>query len=255
MNLDIIRIDTSLLAGQNVPTVNARFLHAFLEVGKDFSTWIKEQVDRAKLIENKDFAIFPEKGENSGRPRIQYALTIDAAKHIALMAGTEKGFEVREYFIEAEKKLRAAPAPGPVNLDDPGQVLNLALQLTNKVSALQVDLKAANDRVAELEPVAARYQRFTEAEGAFAITHAAKILQQPPRKFCNWLRTFAVYYSDRHNMLPYQQYLDKGYFTVKARHFGDIGSITVMQTLITPKGMAWLAQRLGAEILQLESVH
>ncbi|MDO1563505.1 antA/AntB antirepressor family protein [Neisseria sp. MVDL20-010259] len=45
-------------------TVNARELHAFLEVGKDFSTWIKERIEQYGFIENQDFVIFTEIGKN-----------------------------------------------------------------------------------------------------------------------------------------------------------------------------------------------
>ena len=43
--------------------VNARELHAFLGVGKDFSSWIKKQIERCDLIEYQDFEVFPQKGE------------------------------------------------------------------------------------------------------------------------------------------------------------------------------------------------
>lgn len=33
---------SQVINGQSVQTVDARTLHGFLEVGKDFSTWIKE---------------------------------------------------------------------------------------------------------------------------------------------------------------------------------------------------------------------
>ena len=38
--------------------VNARELHAFLEVGKDFSSWIKKQIERCDLVEYQDFEVF-----------------------------------------------------------------------------------------------------------------------------------------------------------------------------------------------------
>jgi len=105
---ELITISKSTIDGETVNTVNARDLHSFLDVGKDFSTWIKVQVDRARLVENRDYLVFPQKGENimglSGRPTIDYFLAIDAAKHVAMMSGTDKGFEVRDYFIECERR-------------------------------------------------------------------------------------------------------------------------------------------------------
>lgn len=53
---------------------------------------------------------FAKDGENQrptgGRPRRECYLTLEAAKHIAMLAGTEKGFDVREYFIECERRAK-----------------------------------------------------------------------------------------------------------------------------------------------------
>ena len=79
----------SEIHGAVASAVNARDLHAFLEVKKDFSDWIKKQIERARLLEGRDYIIFPQKGENTGRGRssLEYHLTIEAAKHIAMMSG------------------------------------------------------------------------------------------------------------------------------------------------------------------------
>lgn len=42
--------------------MSARDLHAFLRVGKDFSTWIKVQIARARFLEHQDFEVLPLKG-------------------------------------------------------------------------------------------------------------------------------------------------------------------------------------------------
>ena len=72
----------SEIHGAVASAVNARDLHAFLEVKKDFSTWIKKQIERARLLENRDYVIFAQKGENTGRGRssLDYHLAIEAAK-------------------------------------------------------------------------------------------------------------------------------------------------------------------------------
>lgn len=92
-----------------VQAVCGRELHARLEIKQDYSNWIKAQIVRARLIENVDFVRFAEKGEANNATLIQYALTIESAKNIGMMCGTEKGFEVRAYFIECEKRLLAQP--------------------------------------------------------------------------------------------------------------------------------------------------
>ena len=51
---ELIRIENQKIGGGFVQTVNARELHAFLEVKKDFSNWIKKQIERARLVEGRD---------------------------------------------------------------------------------------------------------------------------------------------------------------------------------------------------------
>lgn len=88
--------------------VSARELHAYLESKKDFSNWIKQRIEKYDLIENIDFTVFTQKGENlnGGRPTIEYALTIDAAKELSMVEGNAKGKQARKYFIAVEKEYR-----------------------------------------------------------------------------------------------------------------------------------------------------
>ncbi|NJK86503.1 MAG: hypothetical protein HC906_11570 [Bacteroidales bacterium] len=67
-----------------------------------------EHIERCKLNENEDYIVFNEnvKNPSGGRPTKEYALTLDSAKHIAMISGTEKGHEVRDYFIQFEKKAK-----------------------------------------------------------------------------------------------------------------------------------------------------
>ena len=51
----LIPIRSGQLAGEPVQTVNARDLHAFLEVGRDFSTWVKDRIEEYGFSEGTDF--------------------------------------------------------------------------------------------------------------------------------------------------------------------------------------------------------
>lgn len=88
--------------------VSARDLHSFLESKRDFSNWIKDRIDKYDLVENVDYVVFNKFGENpnGGRPQIEYALTVDAAKELSMVEGNEKGKQARRYFIECERKLK-----------------------------------------------------------------------------------------------------------------------------------------------------
>jgi phage anti-repressor protein len=68
--------------------------------------------ENSLLVEDEDYIIVkgsflnPEESGLSGRSSDSIYLTIDAFKQFCLMAETEKGREIRQYFIEAEKQLR-----------------------------------------------------------------------------------------------------------------------------------------------------
>lgn len=107
---DLIAI-TQHRIGDESRAVSARQLHRGLGVRRDFTNWIKAQIKRAKLVEGEDFVKLAQKGEQTGsggHNRADYLLTLDAAKHVALMSGTARGREVRRYFIGVEKAARAA---------------------------------------------------------------------------------------------------------------------------------------------------
>lgn len=105
---EIIRIENREFNGENRQIVNARDLHAGLEVQTKFADWIKRVIDKAQIIENIDYVslLKTEKREVGATQSKEYILTVDAAKHISMMEGTEKGKQVRLYFIEREKQAR-----------------------------------------------------------------------------------------------------------------------------------------------------
>jgi phage anti-repressor protein len=103
---ELIPISPRQISGAQIETVSARDLHSFLEIGKDFSSWIKAQIERGRLIENVHFVKenkLPQKGEQA---KIEYYLIFDAAKHIGMMCGTDKGFQIRDYFLECERRAK-----------------------------------------------------------------------------------------------------------------------------------------------------
>jgi phage anti-repressor protein len=86
-------------------TVSARALYDFFEMAERFSVWCKRMFSYG-LVENVDFTTvgFRTVVKNGGTKEIgDYLLTIDAAKHIAMVQRTEKGFQARTYFINIEK--------------------------------------------------------------------------------------------------------------------------------------------------------
>ena len=119
---ELIKIENQKIGDGFVQTVNARDLHAFLEVKKDFSNWIKKQIERARLVEGRDFIVITSSTKRANqdswggdRRSIEYYLTIEAAKQIAMMSGCDKRFEVRNYFLECERIAKRPPVAIDLN--------------------------------------------------------------------------------------------------------------------------------------------
>jgi phage anti-repressor protein len=101
--MQLIPIKCLTIGNTNCNGASARDVHTQLEVKKKFSDWIKGQIKTLDLIENVDFVAVPLKGTGGKFDSIEYYITIDTAKHIAMASRTAKGREVRNYFISIEK--------------------------------------------------------------------------------------------------------------------------------------------------------
>lgn len=118
---NLIELQTKTIAGNTVETVSARELHTFLENGDKFSDWFRDRVNQYGFQEGTDFVGVYQKPvsnhsstENTekpsgGRPSLEYYITLDMAKELAMVERNEKGKEARRYFIECERKAKSQP--------------------------------------------------------------------------------------------------------------------------------------------------
>lgn len=103
---DLIPTFNGILDGIEQPLVDARTLHAFLEVGRDFSNWIKARIFDYDFVENQDYVLtLAKKGERQNVIVHEYHLTLDMAKELAMVERSERGRQVRRYFIALEKRV------------------------------------------------------------------------------------------------------------------------------------------------------
>ena len=139
----LITVTPGEIGGQTTQLVDARLLHQFLEVGRDFTNWIKGRIAEFEFVENEDYLVtktgeqvhvdspnqtlteaggfspnLAKTSNQGGRPATDYLLTLDMAKELAMVERTPKGRQARRYFIDCEKALHArnqaaVPAPKP----------------------------------------------------------------------------------------------------------------------------------------------
>jgi len=86
--------------------ISARELHKYLANKRKFTEWIKQRIKKFGFIENQDYALLTKTGEHKvgGNNRVEYVLTLDTARLIALLERNEKGHQIRRYFISVEKE-------------------------------------------------------------------------------------------------------------------------------------------------------
>lgn len=107
---ELIKINTNEEGKQ---LVSAREL--YLGLGLNEAVWKRwyttNILENDYFLKNIDWVSFQHDVENSkgGRPTMDFAISLDFAKHIAMMARTEKSHEYRNYFIECEKKVNQLP--------------------------------------------------------------------------------------------------------------------------------------------------
>ena len=136
--------------------INARELHFALGVKKKFSDWIKLYIKDYSgynygLTENDppnpeeyDFFSFEIPASHQSGKKIEYYLSLDIGKEIALMTRSVVGKEVRKYFINAEKTLMKMTKVLSDTDKTPEQKIAEALVLSQQILAQkEVEVKRA----------------------------------------------------------------------------------------------------------------
>ena len=120
-----------------------------------------------------------------------------------------------------------------------------------RLAADQADtIEAQQAKLAITTPKAEALDRITLSDGSMCLTNAAKVLGMPPKKFIDWMQQHEWIYrragSSKH--IGYQSRVQAGYLDHKVTTVSrtDGTEKTVEQVLVTTKGLAKLAQVVGA---------
>ncbi len=192
--------------------VSARDLHGFLESKQDFSNWIRGRIEKYGFIEGEDFSIILSKS-TGGRPTIEYALTIDVAKELAMVEGNENGRQARRYFIKCEKQLKQNAKAFSLPADYESALLALLARVQSE-KVLLLENEELRLRQQRQQPKVDFYDAVTESTDVCDIGTVANLLNVPGvgrTKLFAELRQRQVLMS---NNRPYQRYIDKGWFRV-----------------------------------------
>ena len=232
---ELISLNQSAINGELQQTVNARELHAFLESKQDFSTWIKNRVGQYDFVENQDFIKLRKKMELSktGQMGIEYYITLDMAKELAMVERNDKGKQARQYFIECERKLREH------------QVKLAPKTYVEALRALADEVEAHNktqEQLAIAAPKSEYFDKLVERNLLTNFTVTAKEFGIKRKDLIDYLLINKYVYRDAHgNIVAYAAHVPTLFEIkefAKENHAGT-------QTLITPRGRETFRLLLG----------
>ncbi|UQI42766.1 phage antirepressor KilAC domain-containing protein [Vreelandella venusta] len=242
-NTSLIPIASSVIGGETVDAVDARELHAFLKVKRDFSSWVKARIAEYEFVEDVDYILLPKTGEAQPRGfaanRKEYAITIDMAKELSMVERNEKGREARQYFIECERRAKGVSHDPMQALSDPATMRELLLGYSEKVLALE-------SAVQEQAPKVAALDRLSTSDGSLCLTDSAKHLQARPKDLMQWMQANTWIYrrAGAGKWLGYQHRIQQGLLEHKVTTVSrsDGSEKICEQVRVTPKGLSRLAE-------------
>lgn len=91
-------------SGDNL-LVDAKLLHKSLGSGYHFYDWIKIRIADFGFVEGQDYLTEKTVKLGKGKPGVNYHITLDMAKELAMLERSEAGRFYRRYFIQKEKEL------------------------------------------------------------------------------------------------------------------------------------------------------
>lgn len=205
---------------------------------------------RKYLADLEEFGVVDFKSESSGGRPTEYAVLNEQQATLILtyMRNSEivRKFKielVREFWQMAQRLSQPEPqAVNPAHLSRI-QLIQIAMEAEEERLLLEAKVEEQTPKVEALE-------RISEAEGAVTLTNAAKILQQQPRKFNDWLHSVGWIYRrlGRNQWTAYQHHIQTGRLTHKVNAYIDseTGESKISeQVMITPKGIAKLSEMLN----------
>lgn len=217
-------------------TLSARELHEFLGVSTRYNDWIKRMVEYG-FNENTDYQAITQKrvtAQGNETSFIDHEITLDMAKEIAMIQRSDKGKEVRQYFLELERRWNS-----------PEAVMNRALEYSRK------QVKALMEENKELKPKALFADAVSASDESILIGQLAKLIRQNgyeigQNRLFEWVREsgYLIKSGSRRNQ-PTQRAMDMGLFEVKERTISNPDGSTriTLTTKVTGKGQVYFVNK------------
>ena len=215
------------------PVVSGRQLHESLEVKTPYDKWFPRMTEYG-FTENEDFSTFLSQS-TGGRRATDHVIKLDMAKEIAMIQRTDRGKQVRQYFIQVEK-----------DFNSPEKIMARALLMADqKVHKLEAQIEADRPKVLFADAVSA-------SKSSCLIGELAKILKQNEidigqNKLFQWLRAHGYLISRRGESWnqPTQKSMQLGLFELKKTNINHADGHTTVNTTtkVTGKGQQYFINK------------
>ena len=218
------------------PVVSGRQLHEALDVKTKYADWFNRMIDYG-FAENQDFLLLKNEQQTGrgGHNKVDHIIKLDMAKEIAMIQRTERGKQVRQYFIQVEK-----------DFNSPEKIMARALLMADqKVHKLEAKIEADRPKVLFADAVSA-------SKSSCLIGELAKILKQNginigQNKLFQWLRTHGYLISRRGESWnqPTQKSMQLGLFELKKTNINHPDGHTTVTTTtkVTGKGQQYFINK------------
>ncbi len=220
------------------PVVSGRRLHQALGVKTRYNDWFNRMIDYG-FAENEDYLAITQKrvtAQNNETTFNDHVLKLDMAKEIAMIQRTDKGKEVRQYFIQVEK-----------DFNSPEKIMARALKIADrKIIKLEATIEEQKPKVIFANAVSASHTSILVGEFAKLMRQNGVNLGQ--NRMFAWLREngYLISRKGSDRNMPTQKAMELGLFEIKETTINHSdGHISINKTpKITGKGQLYFADKL-----------
>ena len=184
------------------PVVSGRQLHEALEVKTEYKKWFSRMTEYG-FNENEDFLKVTQKclTSSTGQNTTDHIIKLDMAKEIAMIQRTDKGKEVRKYFIQVEK-----------DFNSPEKIMARALLMADKkITVLTTENETLKLELEEAQKQARYLDLIIESKASLRVTQIAADYGMSATKFNHLLHEFGVQHKVNGQWILYKKYMGKGY--------------------------------------------
>ncbi|HEL2407055.1 TPA: phage antirepressor KilAC domain-containing protein [Streptococcus suis] len=223
------------------PVVSGRQLHEALGVNSNYTTWFDRMTEYG-FTENEDYVLLSNFGNQTGRGghnKVDHIIKLDMAKEIAMIQRTDRGKQVRQYFIQIEK-----------DFNSPEKIMARALLLADKkVHQLEAQIEADKSKVLFADAVSASHS-------SILVGDLAKLISQNgfkigANRLFAWLREngYLIKRKGSDWNMPTQKSMELGLFEIKETTITHAdGHISISKTVkVTGKGQQYFINKFLAD--------